>query len=916
MDKIGPYKVIRSIAKGGMGEVFLVYDPDCKREIALKCIRSEYSKNQTIYKRFVKEALIASKLTHPNIIPIYNLHNDGERPYYTMPYIEGKTLKQILIEAKEQQKNLKKSPSTLSSIPHLTQIFLTICEAVSYSHKQRIIHRDLKPENILIGKHGEVLIFDWGVADKIENIAREDPNYSLEGMEFPNLTSPGKIIGTLSFLAPERFFGEPANNLTDIYSLGVMLYMILTLKLPFRRKQVKEAKENIHKESIRNPIDVAPYRDIPHALISITQKCLCKNPQKRYQTMEDLIKDLRNFTEGHSEWLETERLEIYNQSHWEFSENILVSNHQAISIDRDALEWVLLMISDKKFDINTQIETKITLKKEALGFGFLINSPAAKERVHIIDGYYLWLSSKPGKPTLLFRNNVEVLKLPHIILNKEIPYTIKFEKVRNRILLHINNVTQFSYLTYLPLKGTRVGLILKDDQYDIEELKVSVASPPLIISCLDLPDAFLLQKDFERAISEYRRIGKTFPGRHESREAFFRAGLAILEQAIDSKTKKQKNEYLDSALNEFENLRITPGAPLEYLGKSLVYQEMGESQEELKCLELSLKRYPNHPLLYLIYDHIIYRLYQSSHQSRIDTYHFIFLALRYNAYASEKQMIDPIVLNLADRKKMLFYLEYEEKKDLNALYLEMIISLSFLLKKTYVYEEILDNYKLSSHFIRNILICLWQLNQNDLFSKYLPLISEKEQNKFRLITSKVSEESFDFILGKANESILPYEEGLLFLLIEKALFTKKFKLIADLFKKLESQKINFINLEEFNYYKILSLLLNQDFDLALKSLKTFTDFPHKLHFLKGCYYIGTGNKEKAHASFKLEMANSLPTKDMLASLYLSNQLNLKKWQSFDFEKIELFKQLYFFYEIANNQSKAKLYFDKWKKAKK
>ena len=293
--KIGPYSLIRPIAKGGMGEVFLAFDPECRREIALKCIRSEYIENKTIYQRFMKEAYIASQLTHPSIIPIYSLAKSDGLPYYTMPFIDGKNLKKILVETLKHEKDPQNIGTPVGSIRSLSRIFCTICEAVAYAHSQQIIHRDLKPENILVGKYGEVLIFDWGVADKIQNIANEDPSYAIDEMEFPNLTSPGKIIGTLSFLAPERFRGAPSNYQTDIYSLGVMLYMILTLKLPFQRRKLKETKANIDKEVLKNPIEVAPYRDIPHGLVKITQKCLEPDPKRRYKNMDELLGDLKSF---------------------------------------------------------------------------------------------------------------------------------------------------------------------------------------------------------------------------------------------------------------------------------------------------------------------------------------------------------------------------------------------------------------------------------------------------------------------------------------------------------------------------------------------------------------------------------------------------------------------------------------------
>lgn len=919
MDKIGPYKLIRLIAKGGMGEVFLAHDPDCKRDIALKCIRSEYSANSIIHKRFVKEALIASQLVHPNIIPIYNLFHDEKRPYYTMPYIEGKTLKQILVDAKEEQKNSSYSFSSDSSIPYLTHIFSTIADAVAYAHSQKIIHRDLKPENILIGKHGEVLIFDWGVADKIDNMTEEEPITHSEGLELSDLTSPGKVIGTLSFLAPERFDGQPANYLSDIYSLGVMLYMILTLKLPFSRKSIKEAKKNLPKETLPDPIDIAPYRDIPHALVAITKKCLHKEPSLRYQNMGELIKDLRSFTEGHSEWIHQGELQFNESAHWEFKENILISNHQAISIEQNALEWVLLMISKHAYEINSQIETHITLKTGSSGIGFLINSPKAKERVHIIDGYHLWLSGQPGKSSMLFRNNVEVLRMPHISLEPNQRYSIRLEKMNNRIVFYLNGSLLFSYLSYLPLMGSHVGIICRDTQFSLEPLKVSIASPSLIISCLDVPDAFLQQNNFDKALLDYRKIAAAFPGRHESREAYFRAGLTLLEKGLHTKLHKKALSYFEQALDEFENLRHTPGAPLEYLGKALVYQNIHDTEEELKCLELSLRRYPHHPLLYLIYDHIIYRLYQSSHHKRLDTHKFIFLALRYNAYAKHKQMIDPLILNLTDRRRMLFFLETSSAKDLQSFYLEMIINLSFLLKKSYVYEEILDSYTLDSHFVHNILKNLWYLKEYTLLKKFLPLIEEGQQMLIQLLLSKVSQDSFSFILENKEGPLSTFEETLFLILIERALISKKFKLASSIFQKCQHLYPHVVKKEEFVFFEIISYLLADLTSLAHKTFENehsiYHKSPHRQIFLNGCLLAAEGKIDSALDSFSHELESSLPDLDLLASLYLSKQLPLKKWlcEAFGYEKAELYKRLYFFYQIGRQKRQAQICHQHWKK---
>jgi serine/threonine protein kinase len=167
------YQVIKSIGKGGMGEVFLAYDPNYGRYLAIKRIRSDLIENKAIFNRFIKEARITSQLTHPAIIPIYAIRDEAEMAYYTMPYVEGDTLKQILIRTKKQQQQGEELDHIGGSIPALMRIFLNVCQAVAYAHTKRVLHRDLKPENIIIGRFGEVFMLDWGLAQLIHSAPEE-----------------------------------------------------------------------------------------------------------------------------------------------------------------------------------------------------------------------------------------------------------------------------------------------------------------------------------------------------------------------------------------------------------------------------------------------------------------------------------------------------------------------------------------------------------------------------------------------------------------------------------------------------------------------------------------------------------------------------------------------------------------------
>lgn len=201
--QIGNHQIVRSLGKGGMVEVFLAFDPTCGRNVALKRIRQEMKSNATLQERFLREARIASQLTHPSIVPIYTISQEGEETFYTMPYVEGETLKQILRAAYDEEKEGEVKHPIGSSIPTLMRIFLNVCQAIAYSHSKGILHRDVKPDNIIVGKYGEVLILDWGLADFVGEVSEL---YVSEKKDAPpiDLTRPGKVPGTLSYLDPER----------------------------------------------------------------------------------------------------------------------------------------------------------------------------------------------------------------------------------------------------------------------------------------------------------------------------------------------------------------------------------------------------------------------------------------------------------------------------------------------------------------------------------------------------------------------------------------------------------------------------------------------------------------------------------------------------------------------------------------
>ncbi len=936
----GPYKIVRPIAKGGMGEVFLAYDNICKRYVALKRIRSDLENKENIQKRFIREARIASSLAHPNIIPIYNIQ-DQDNAYYTMPYVEGKTLKQILKEAYYIEKKEGKI-SQEGSIPSLMRVFLTICEAISYAHARGILHRDIKPENILIGKYGEVFIFDWGVAEKTKIAYLEDEedcylsSINDKEDEYEKLTRPGKIVGTLPFMAPQRIFGRPATPLADIYALGVMLYFILTLRLPFKRKSLKEARQTVHLEQWPEPTKVAPYRDIPQMLIHIVKKCLYPDPQKRYQTVKDLIKDLKQFIEGGSEWFQIAELNIHKKEDWQFQENVLLTKQLAIAPDDKTVEWVSLMISKASFEGTTQLKANVKIT-EGKGIGFLLCVPESQERNSPYDGYSLWLGDTHIK---LFRGQVEVLHLTEMFLENNKWFQVRIEKIDNNFYLYLSEELIFSYISHLPLIGTHIGVLYRDADFEVSELIIAVASPSITISCLAVPDSLLAYKAYDKALIEYRRIGYSFPGRHEGREAFFRAGVTLLEQAKNFKAKKNAKKIFSLALDEFEKLRHTPGAPLEYLGKALVYEALNENAEELKCLELGIRRYRQHPLLSLVYAQIIYRMHQSSSHDRRATYRFALLATRH----IPKKFIDTNSIALIKNSKLhgddLFFLEpsdstaseIQEDMDLS-IYLSISLAKPYIILE--IINEILHSKTPSPTLLRNALMGLYFLGVHELnntikekLTTYIQQLPKDNRNDLALIEALIPlinkthlSQAITLFFKHVNTQLTSSQESILFFLLEEALRFKQEKLIEPVYLKLEDKKINYKQTFRMACYRLWGFLLLQENENCESIFNDFSlDDPDVessiFFFLYGCYLQAVKGKKEALKHFLNVLEVPFPKSYSLGCYYISkklNSLNSFKEKAFSLETKEFYKQLYLFYTCQGDSKLSQTYYNLWLK---
>lgn len=923
--KIGPYEVIKSLGKGGMGEVFLVYDSLCERKIALKKILPELAHHQVIKERFLREARFASKLSHPCIIPIHFIQEEGE-VYYTMPYIEGETLKEIFKSTAEKEKKGYSPHEIGISIPTLTRIFLSICQAISYAYSKSILHRDLKPENIIVGKYGEVLLLDWGIATHLDApIDLDNTDDIIDVKEQENLTRPGKVLGTINFMAPERALKQPATIHSEIYALGVILYQILTLTLPFPRKNLEHFRKIMKFERLTPPEEVAPYRDIPKQLSQITQKCLAANPEQRYQNIQELIFDLENYIEGRPEWIFTTELLVNKKQDWEFQENILLSKHMAITRIIDVLEWVGLMISSKAFSGNLKLDFEIKLPPENEGIGILMCVPEPSERKGLEDGYCLWLSGSAHPYAVLFRSNAEISAIPNSGIKTNEFSHICIEKIDNSVRVYIDGNLKLNYISHIPIVGAHIGFVYKNPDFEISPIKVHTGSQSIMVNCLSVPDAFLASKNFEKAFVEYKRISHSFQGRSEGREAQFRAGLTLLEQGKRERYRLQQENLFVKALEEFEELRGTPGAPLEYLGKSLVYYALDEIEEEIKCLELALRKYPKHPLLSILKEQIIFRLHESSKQDRISAYSFALLCLRHAqeifSTHTHMRLIEHLIkhwnpLPFINQKIVFSEKMYE--------YLHYAIQLAFWLHKPLILLEIIDTLPEelpeAKAMILNALYALLYMNHTSevadkLLEKKNLLTSSKEplfyfDTLFQSLSEKKTLSCLQSFLNLLKDPITFHELRLFYYLIEKALKDSTTEQLLTFIKQMNQHSMG--KKEEYSlkllYLKFL--LLNGRVQEAKAIFDAFSfeelhDSRSSLHFLYGSYLWITEGEAHGLKHFSTASKDTFPHPHTLCSHYITGlHKDRGEQKMFFWEKIDMYKKLEFFYSVIDKKRKA------------
>lgn len=258
------YQIIRTIGEGGMANVYLAHDLILDRDVAVKVLRGDLANDEKFVRRFQREAISASSLTHPNIVGMYDVGEDDGKYFIVMEYIEGKTLKSLI---------KRRGALTLSEV---IDIMLQLTSGIACAHDSYIIHRDIKPQNVLILDDGTVKITDFGIAMALNS---------------NELTQTNSVMGSVHYLPPEQANGNGSTIKSDIYSLGILMYELLTGKLPFKGDNAVEIAIKQMKNPIPSVCDINP--EIPQSIENVILKACAKNPKNRYENVMEMHNDIK-----------------------------------------------------------------------------------------------------------------------------------------------------------------------------------------------------------------------------------------------------------------------------------------------------------------------------------------------------------------------------------------------------------------------------------------------------------------------------------------------------------------------------------------------------------------------------------------------------------------------------------------------
>jgi serine/threonine protein kinase len=322
------FRILREHARGGLGAVFVAMDEELHREVALKEIHEKYAHHAESQSRFLLEAEVTGGLEHPGVVPVYGLgrYPDG-RPFYAMRFIRGDSLREAIERFYAADDGTRDPGERSLAFRELLGHFVAACNALAYAHARSVLHRDVKPHNIMLGKYGETLVVDWGLAKVLGD--RDGQSKSEEDVLLPSSsgdstpTQAGHVLGTPAYMSPEQAEGrlDALGPAADIYSLGATLYELLTGQASVQGRHGGEVLVKVKRGDWLPPRKVR--KDVPAPLDAICRKALALRPEDRYATALELAVDIEH-------WLADEPVTAYREP-WSWKLRRWVRRHRGLA---------------------------------------------------------------------------------------------------------------------------------------------------------------------------------------------------------------------------------------------------------------------------------------------------------------------------------------------------------------------------------------------------------------------------------------------------------------------------------------------------------------------------------------------------------------------------------------------------------
>ncbi|MBN1268165.1 MAG: protein kinase [Kiritimatiellae bacterium] len=562
------YEVGRVIAEGGMGVIYEARDLNCRRTVAMKVLPKDLPVQPDDLLRFIEEAQINSQLEHPNIVPVHELGLDADgNVFYTMKYVRGITLTEILLSIREgDQAIIDQYP-----LARLLNIFQKACDAVAFAHSRGVIHRDLKPDNIMIGDYGEVQVMDWGLAkilkalraatraravsDEAAPLApitieprggahpRAEPGEGVSSVRTDDLgtglkTMDGRVMGSPGFMAPEqaRAGGEDVDFRADIYSLGAILYSILTLRASVKGKDIRDILKRIvagdivppaaHNETGMAPgaathraakpaFPHCPGGHIPEALSDIVMKAMATNPADRYAAVRDFQRDVEAYQEGLIWHLVID--EDFSggdlASRWDLRGGHHEIRDGELRVHGGEPQLVIL-----KTDLPGDVRIEFECHQESVYLNdvgcFIAAAPSENHKEIPSSGYEFKYGAFDNSLNMLTKAGERLWSMPASPLVRGKRYKVCAERVGSRLRMAVNNEEIFSVTDPDPLSGSDhvvAGLLgwMADARYS--RVRVYMLGTPWRADVLHMAERQMQKGRYDAAMGLFQEVLDSFP---------------------------------------------------------------------------------------------------------------------------------------------------------------------------------------------------------------------------------------------------------------------------------------------------------------------------------------------------------------------------------------------------------------------